>query len=169
VSNADPADRAAAGGPGAIVSAFGRVASQGLRRGIAALAQVNQIRGFDCPGCAWPDPRDRTAAEFCENGAKAVAHETTRRRLSAGFFAQWSIAALREQSDLWLEQQGRLTEPLRRAPGASHYAPVSWDEAITGIARGLGALREPDEAVFYTSGRTSNEAAFLYQLFARSF
>jgi molybdopterin-dependent oxidoreductase alpha subunit len=168
--NDDPADRAAAGGAGAIASTLEHVASgPGLRRGVAALAQLNQVSGFDCPGCAWPDPRERAATEFCENGAKAVAHEATRKRLSAEFFARWSIAALREQSDHWLEQQGRLVEPLHRAPGASHYAPTTWDAAFAGIARALGALRTPDEAIFYTSGRTSNEAAFLYQLFARCF
>ncbi len=166
----DPADRAAAGGPSAIASTLARViAGPGLRRGGEALAQLNQARGFDCPGCAWPDPRERTATEFCENGAKAVAHEATRARLSAEFFARWSIRELLEQSDHWLEQQGRLVEPLRRAPGADRYAPVSWDDALAGIARSLSSLRDPNEAVFYTSGRTSNEAAFLYQLFARCF
>jgi molybdopterin-dependent oxidoreductase alpha subunit len=170
MSERDPADRAAAGGAAAIVSTLERVvAGPGVRRGVAALAQVNQVSGFDCPGCAWPDPRERAATEFCENGAKAVAHEATRKRLSSEFFARWSIPALREQSDHWLEQQGRLVEPLHRASGSDHYAPVSWDGAFAGIARALGALRDPDEAIFYTSGRTSNEAAFLYQLFARSF
>ena len=98
---------------------------------------MNQAGGFDCPGCAWPDPRERAATEFCESGAKALAHEATRARLSAEFFARWSIPALLEQSDHWLEQQGRLVEPLHRAPGADHYAPVSWDEAFAGIARAL--------------------------------
>jgi molybdopterin-dependent oxidoreductase alpha subunit len=166
----DPADRAAAGGAAAITSTLARVAAgPGLRRGIAALAQLNQVSGFDCPGCAWPDPRERAATEFCENGAKAVAHESTRARVFAEFFARWSIPELLAQSDHWLEQQGRLTSPLHRAPGADRYAPVSWDEAFAGIARALCGLRDPDAAVFYTSGRTSNEAAFLYQLFARCF
>jgi molybdopterin-dependent oxidoreductase alpha subunit len=170
VSEIDPADRGAAGGAAAIVSALRRVAGgPGVRRGVLALEHMNQKGGFDCPGCAWPDPRERAATEFCESGAKALAHEARRARLSAEFFANWSIAALREQSDHWLEQQGRLVEPLYRAPGATHYAPVSWDDAYAGTARGLRALRDPDEAVFYTSGRTSNEAAFLYQLFVRSF
>jgi molybdopterin-dependent oxidoreductase alpha subunit len=166
----DPADRAAAGGAAAIASTLARmIAGPGLRRGAEALAQLNQARGFDCPGCAWPDPRERSATEFCENGAKAVAHEATRARLSAEFTARWSIPELLEQSDHWLEQQGRLVEPLRRAPGTDRFAPVSRDEALAGIARGLSGLRDPSEAIFYTSGRTSNEAAFLYQLFARCF
>jgi anaerobic selenocysteine-containing dehydrogenase len=170
VSDVDPADRAAA----AARRRSRRHSSasppdQACGAGSRCSRRVNQVHGFDCPACAWPDPRDRTAIEFCENGAKAVAHETTRKRLAPEFFAEWSISALREQSDHWLEQQGRLVEPLRRAPGASHYAAVSWEEAFAGIARALGALRDPDEAIFYTSGRTSNEAAFLYQLFARSF
>ncbi len=166
----DPADRAAAGGFAAIASSLRRtIAGPGLRRGVELLAQVNQTRGFDCPGCAWPEPHARAATEFCENGAKAIAHEATRARLSAEFFARWSIPALLEQSDHWLEQQGRLVEPLHRAAGSDHYTPVSWDDALAGITNGLSALRHPDEAVFYTSGRTSNEAAFLYQLFARCF
>jgi molybdopterin-dependent oxidoreductase alpha subunit len=170
VNGTDPADGAAAGGLGAIVSTIERaLAGPGVRRGAELLAQVNQARGFDCPGCAWPDPRERAATEFCENGAKAVAHEATVGHLTPEFFARWSIRALLEQSDHWLEQQGRLVVPLHRAAGSDHYAPVSWDDALAGIARGLRGLRDPSEALFYTSGRTSNEAAFLYQLFARSF
>jgi molybdopterin-dependent oxidoreductase alpha subunit len=166
----DPADRAAAGGASAIASTLARViAGPGLRRGAEVLGQLNQASGFDCPGCAWPDPRGRATTEFCENGAKVVAHEATRARLTADFFSRWSIPELLAQSDHWLEQQGRLALPLRRAPGADRYAPVAWDEALAGIARGLSGLRDPNEAVFYTSGRTSNEAAFLYQLFARCF
>ncbi len=170
MSRDDPADRAAAGGLGAVASTLVRSARDlGVVRSLEVLSTVNQTRGFDCPGCAWPDPDVRAATEFCENGAKAVAHEATPKRVTADFFADWSISALREQSDYWLEQQGRLTEPMRRAPGSDHYEPVSWDEAFAGIARGLRALDSPDEALFYTSGRTSNEAAFLYQLFARGF
>jgi len=170
VSRGDPADRAAAGGAGAVLSTLARSTRElGVGRALEVLGQVNQTRGFDCPGCAWPDPRERAATEFCENGAKAVAHEATPKRVDADFFARWSIAALREQSDHWLEQQGRLCVPLHRAPGAGHYAPVSWEGAFAGIARALRGLAHPDQALFYTSGRTSNEAAFLYQLLARGF
>ncbi len=170
MSGAGSGDGGVAGGLDAVVSTVRRSLRElGLRRGLDVLSEVNQVRGFDCPGCAWPDPDVRAATEFCENGAKAVAHEATRKRLDADFFARWSIPALLEQSDHWLEQQGRLVEPLRRAPGSLLYQPVSWDEAMAGIARGLRGLRTPDEAIFYTSGRTSNEAAFLYQLFARCF
>lgn len=159
----------AAGGLASVVTTFRHVARQGLRRGLRALPLVNQTRGFDCPGCAWPDPAERGPVEFCENGAKAVAHEVTERRLTPEFFARWPIARLLEQSDHWLEQQGRLSEPLWRRPGSERYEPVSWPEAFARIADALNALETPDQAVFYTSGRTSNEAAFLYQLFAREF
>jgi len=166
----DPADAAPAGGLEAVASTLVRSARRmGVGRGLRALTGVNQVRGFDCPGCAWPDPAQRHPVEFCENGAKAVAHEATRARLTRDFFARWSLPELLARSDHWLEQQGRLTEPLHRAPGSDHYRPVSWSEAFAGIARTLRGLRSPDEAVFYTSGRTSNEAAFLYQLFARCF
>jgi molybdopterin-dependent oxidoreductase alpha subunit len=164
----DPADAKAAGGFEAVASALGRsLHEMGVRRSARALTTLNQARGFDCPGCAWPDPEHRHAFEFCENGAKAVAHEATTRRIGADFFAAWPVERLRAQSDHWLEQQGRLAEPLWRPAGASHYRPIAWQDAFARIARALGALASPDEAVFYTSGRTSNEAAFLYQLFAR--
>jgi molybdopterin-dependent oxidoreductase alpha subunit len=164
----DPADAKPAAGLEAVVSALGHAWRQmGVRRGARALGQLNQRSGFDCPGCAWPDPERRSAFEFCENGAKAVAHEATTRRIDAGFFREWGIARLLAQSDHWLEQQGRLGEPLWRRFGADHYEPISWDAAFARCAEVLRALASPDEAVFYTSGRTSNEAAFLYQLFAR--
>ncbi|WP_241193717.1 FdhF/YdeP family oxidoreductase, partial [Streptomyces sp. ADI98-12] len=121
------------------------------------------------PGCAWPEPDKRHAAEFCENGAKAVAEEATLRRVTPAFFAEHSVADLAERSGYWLGQQGRLTEPMHLAEGADHYTPVSWERAFELIAGELTALSSPDEALFYTSGRTSNEAAFLYQLFAREF
>ncbi|HVH17402.1 MAG TPA: FdhF/YdeP family oxidoreductase [Myxococcota bacterium] len=165
-----PADAKAAGGLEAVVTALGRsVREMGLRRGARALTTLNQARGFDCPGCAWPDPEHRHAFEFCENGAKVVAHEATTRRIGAGFFAEWPIERLLQQSDHWLEQQGRLAEPLWRPAGESHYRAIAWEDAFTRVAQALAALASPDEAVFYTSGRTSNEAAFLYQLFARQF
>ena len=161
--------RPAAAGPAAVLSTLERVRELGLARGLRVLARVNQVEGFDCPGCAWPESLPRKALEFCENGAKAVAHEATPKRVTRELFARWSVAELAAQDDAWLEAQGRLTEPMRLAPGASHYAPISWDAAFERIAEYLHQLASPDEAVFYTSGRTSNEAAFLWQLFARMF
>ncbi|MEV5241541.1 FdhF/YdeP family oxidoreductase [Streptomyces cinnamoneus] len=141
----------------------------GVRRTALTLLRVNQKNGFDCPGCAWPEPDKRHTAEFCENGAKAVAEEATLRRVTPAFFAEHSVADLFGRSGYWLGQQGRLTEPMYLAEGGTHYEPVSWERAFDIIAEELTALTGPDEAVFYTSGRTSNEAAFLYQLFAREF
>ncbi|MBZ4324541.1 molybdopterin-dependent oxidoreductase, partial [Streptomyces huiliensis] len=141
----------------------------GVRRTALTLLRVNQKDGFDCPGCAWPEPEKRHTAEFCENGAKAVAEEATLRRITPAFFAAHPVADLAGRSGYWLGQQGRLTRPMYLAEGADHYEPVSWERAFGIIADELRALESPDEAVFYTSGRTSNEAAFLYQLFAREF
>ena len=138
----------------------------GIRRGVRILRDLNQPGGIDCPGCAWPESADPSHAEFCENGAKAVAEEATRRRVDVSFFAQHPIAELAERSDWWLGQQGRITAPVHRPKGATHYQPITWSQAFALIARHLRATT-PDRAVFYTSGRTSNEAAFLYQLFAR--
>ncbi|QBI54425.1 FdhF/YdeP family oxidoreductase [Streptomonospora litoralis] len=160
--------RDSAAGIPAVVHGLRSVGAQaGAARGLRTLARVNQKRGFDCPGCAWPEPDHRHPAEFCENGAKAVAEEATRRAVSAGFFARHSVADLAERSGYWLGQQGRLTEPMYLAPGATHYSPIGWDAALDLLAEHLRGLDSPDEAVFYTSGRTSNEAAFLYQLLAR--
>jgi molybdopterin-dependent oxidoreductase alpha subunit len=139
----------------------------GVRRGYRTLRLVNQHQGFDCPGCAWPEPGQPHLAEFCENGAKAVAEESTVRRVDAAFFAAHPISELVARSDHWLGQQGRLTEPVLREAGGDHYTPISWEEAFAMIAGELAAMDSPDQAAFYTSGRTSNEAAFLYQLFAR--
>lgn len=133
------------------------------------LMRLNQDGGFDCPGCAWPEPRERSRFEFCENGARHVAHETTGRRVEADFFSAWSVPALLDKSDRWLEDQGRLTAPMWRPPGVDHYIPITWEDAFGRIAEALNDLDSPDEAIFYTSGRTSNEAAFLYQLFVRQF
>ena len=144
-------------------------AQMGVRRTALTLARVNQKHGFDCPGCAWPDPDHRSPAEFCENGAKAVAEEATLRRVDRHFFAAHPIAELAERSDYWLGQQGRLSEPMHRPRGATHYQPIGWDDAFALIAERLHALPSPDAASFYTSGRTSNEAAFLYQLMVRRF
>ncbi|OON74666.1 FdhF/YdeP family oxidoreductase [Streptomyces tsukubensis] len=148
-----------------------RIAQQqmGVRRTALTLLRVNQKNGFDCPGCAWPEPGKRHTAEFCENGAKAVAEEATLRRVTPSFFAEHPVADLATRSGYWLGQQGRLTHPMYLPEGASAYEPVTWERAFGIIAEELDALTSPDEAVFYTSGRTSNEAAFLYQLFAREF
>ncbi|WP_181768275.1 FdhF/YdeP family oxidoreductase [Streptomyces albidus (ex Kaewkla and Franco 2022)] len=141
----------------------------GVRRTALTLLRVNQEDGFDCPGCAWPEPAKRHTAEFCENGAKAVAEEATLRRVTPDFFAAHPVADLATRSGYWLGQQGRLTQPMYLAEGAERYEPVPWERAFDIVAEELDALGSPDEAVFYTSGRTSNEAAFLYQLFAREF
>ncbi len=146
------------------------VAQMGPLRTAAALARVNQRHGFDCPGCAWPEePGGRKLAEFCENGAKAVAEEATTRTVTPDFFARHSVSELAAKPEYWLSQQGRITQPMVLRPNDSHYRPIGWDDAYRLIADELRALRSPDEAVFYTSGRTSNEAAFLYQLMVRSF
>ncbi|MDJ0344478.1 FdhF/YdeP family oxidoreductase [Streptomyces sp. H10-C2] len=146
-----------------------RMAQQqmGVRRTALTLLKVNQKDGFDCPGCAWPEPEHRHKAEFCENGAKAVAEEATLRRVTPDFFAAHPVSDLARRSGYWLGQQGRLTQPMYLAEGSDHYEPVPWERAFDIVAEELRALASPDEAVFYTSGRTSNEAAFLYQLFAR--
>ena len=146
------------------------VREMGVGNSFRTLLKVNQTNGFDCPSCAWPDPdSDRKTAEFCENGAKAVASEATKERITPEFFATHSVSALLEQSDRWYEQQGRLTHPMWRPAGSDHYQPIEWDAAFDLIARELAALESPNEAAFYTSGRASNEAAFLYGLFARQF
>ncbi|MEU3286866.1 FdhF/YdeP family oxidoreductase [Streptomyces longwoodensis] len=139
----------------------------GVRRTMLTLLNVNQKDGFDCPGCAWPEPDHRHKAEFCENGAKAVAEEATLRRVTPEFFAAHPVADLAGRSGYWLGQQGRLTHPMYLPEGGDRYEPVTWERAFDIVAEEIGALASPDEAVFYTSGRTSNEAAFLYQLFAR--
>ncbi|GAB2746369.1 FdhF/YdeP family oxidoreductase [Kitasatospora kifunensis] len=145
------------------------MAEMGPRRSLQSLLALNQVDGFDCPSCAWadPEPGRRKTAEFCENGAKAVAWEATRKRVGPEFFAAHTIADLRARDSHWLEAQGRLSEPMHLAPGATHYTPISWEDALTLTAQRLRGLASPDRAVFYTSGRTSNEAAFLYQLLAR--
>jgi molybdopterin-dependent oxidoreductase alpha subunit len=140
-----------------------------ILRGSSALLAMNHPKGFDCPGCAWPDACHASSFEFCENGAKAVAFELTKRRVTREFFAKHSVRELDQQSDYWLEEQGRLTEPMRYDPQTDHYVPVTWGDAFSLIARELNALEDPNEAEFYTSGRTSNEAAFMYQLFVRRF
>ncbi len=145
------------------------VEEMGVVRTARTLSRLNQRHGFDCPSCAWPDPTGtRRVAEFCENGAKAVAEEATLRTVTPEFFAEHSLRDLAEKSGYWLGQQGRITEPMVLRPGDDHYSPIAWDDAYRLIADTLRGLSTPDEAVFYTSGRTSNETAFLYQLLARS-
>lgn len=138
-------------------------------KGAQALLKVNQPEGFDCPGCAWPDRDHRSSFQFCENGAKAVAHEVTAHRAGPDFFAAHTVSALAARSDHWLEAQGRLTHPLRYDAATDRYQPIEWQQAFDAIARHLNGLASPHQAAFYTSGRTSNEAAFLYQLFVRAF
>jgi molybdopterin-dependent oxidoreductase alpha subunit len=140
-----------------------------LGTGLKVLRTINQVEGFDCPSCAWPDPEHRSVVEFCENGARAVLDEATKKRVGPEFFAQHSVTDLLQQSDAWLNAQGRITQPMLLDSGDDHYRPVSWDDAFALIGDELRSLQSPDQAAFYTSGRTSNEAAFLYQLFARHF
>ena len=160
-----------AAGLKAVVSSFNFALSEaGVIRGTLPLLRLNQKTGFDCMSCAWPDPDGkRSPFDFCENGAKAVAHESDRRRVTAAFFAEHSVAELSRRSDYWLEQQGRLTEPMVLRAGATHYAPIAWDDAFALIAEQLNGLSSPNEATFYTSGKATNEAAFAYQLFVRQF
>ncbi len=165
------AEQEAAGVTAVMVSLRRGLKAMGPFRTAASLLRLNQRKGFDCPGCAWPEEHGgRKFAEFCENGAKAVAEEATKRVVTPDFFARHSMARPgTAEPEYWLSQQGRLTHPMVLRAGDDHYRPISWDEAYQLIADHLHALNGPDEAVFYTSGRTSNEAAFLYQLMVRSF
>ena len=160
-----------AGGVPAIIETFKALSSEmGFVRGARTMLKVNQPGGVDCPGCAWPEPDgERSHFEFCENGAKHIAEEATTKRVTPEFFQQWSVADLALQSDEWLGAQGRITHPMLLRRDATHYEPISWDNAFELIAAELNSLNYPDQAIFYTSGRTSNEAAFLYQLFVRQF
>ncbi|WP_343690665.1 FdhF/YdeP family oxidoreductase [Chitinophaga sp.] len=164
--------KSSAAGLPAVLKAMQHILSEmDAIRGFKALNALNQKNGFDCPGCAWPDPDDERSgiAEYCENGAKAVAEEATTKRLDATFFAENSVAALAELTDYEIGKKGRVAQPMYLAEGATHYTPISWDKAFEKIGTHLNALSSPNEAIFYTSGRTSNEAAFLYQLFVREF
>lgn len=161
----------AAGIP-AVISSVKHVWSEmGPVRGFKALAKLNQKDGFDCPGCAWPDPDDERSpiAEYCENGAKAIAEEATTKALWARFFAENSVADLSQLNDYEIGKKGRVAEPMYLPEGATHYQPISWADAFKLIAKNLNELPSPHDAIFYTSGRTSNEAAFLYQLFVREY
>ena len=156
----------------AIKTTFKHISKEvGLVKGIQLLSKMNQKDGFDCPGCAWPDPDEKRAflAEYCENGAKAIAEEATKNRISPLFFATHKVSELALLSDYEIGKKGRITHPVILKEGSDNYEEISWNEAFSLIAKELNALGSPDEAVFYTSGRTSNEAAFLYQLFVRQF
>jgi molybdopterin-dependent oxidoreductase alpha subunit len=164
----EPHDHAA--GLAAVKVAMQRALGQmGPVRTARTLLRLNQADGFDCMSCAWPDPdpEHRHRAEFCENGAKAVAEEATKARVTPEFFARHGISDLVQRTDHWLGKQGRLTHPMVKRPGSDHYQPIGWDEAFALVGDHLRQLASPDEAVFYTSGRASNEAAFAYQLFVR--
>ncbi|MES2688869.1 MAG: FdhF/YdeP family oxidoreductase [Bacteroidota bacterium] len=161
----------AAGIPAVISSVKHVLSEMGPLRGFKALAKLNQKDGFDCPGCAWPDPDDERSpiAEYCENGAKAIAEEATTKALWAKFFADNSVADLSLLNDYEIGKKGRVAEPMYLPKGGTHYQPISWNDAFALMAKHLNQLPSPDDAIFYTSGRTSNEAAFLYQLFVREF
>jgi molybdopterin-dependent oxidoreductase alpha subunit len=159
-----------AGGWGALQATAKALREQSVvLKGSKSLLSMNQPDGFDCPGCAWPDPKHTSSFEFCENGAKALAFEATNRRVTTEFFANHTVRELEKHSDYWLEEQGRLTEPMRYDSSSDHYVPITWKEAFALIGRELRAMESANQAEFYTSGRTSNEAAFLYQLFVRRF
>ncbi len=158
----------AAGIPAANSSMYHSFKKMGVSKTIKTLSVVNQPEGFDCPGCAWPDPEHSSLFEFCENGAKAVADEATKKKITPEFFNKYTIQELSLKSDYWLNDQGRLTTPMYVSPGKNNYKEISWDDAFSIIDDRIKSSNEPDRSVFYTSGRTSNEAAFLYQLFVRS-
>ena len=160
--------KTAAGIPAAISSLNHGIRKMGVVKTVKTLLMVNQKEGFDCPGCAWPDPEHRTSFEFCENGAKAVADEAMKANVDPTFFKKYSIKDLLGKSDHWLNKQGRLAHPMVLKSGNSHYESISWDSAFDMIAESINAMDVPERGVFYTSGRTSNEAAFLYQALVRS-
>lgn len=165
------AEKVAAGFP-AVMQSFKHIMDEmPLSRGVKALNSLNQFTGVDCPGCAWPDPDDHRnkIAEYCENGAKAIAEEATTKMVSPEFFKEHSIDELLTWTDYELGKSGRITHPMYLAPGSKYYEEIKWEDAFKLIGQHLKKLNNPDEGVFYTSGRTSNEAAFLYQLFVRSF
>lgn len=161
----------AAGVPAVIHSLDQLVLNASVLRGGRALFSMNQFDGFDCPSCAWPDPDDERSrlGEYCENGAKALAEEATSKKIGAEFFREKAVYDLAKLTDFEISQLGRLAEPMYLPKGGIHYQPISWDDAFKKIAEKLNALDSPDEAIFYTSGRTSNEATWVYQLFAREF
>ena len=163
--------KVAAGIPAVVSSAKHIFSEMGVSRGLKALANLNQKDGIDCPGCAWPDPDDERSgfAEYCENGAKAIAEEATTKKLTPKFFAENSVTTLSKLSDYEIGKKGRIAQPMYLPKGVNNYQEISWKDAFELTAKHLNGLQSPDEAIFYTSGRTSNEAAFLYQLFVREF
>ena len=165
----EPSETAA--GVKGISTALGHVMKEIGPSGMLTLSKLNQMKGFDCPGCAWPDPDEKRSflAEYCENGAKAVAEEATKKRADPAFFKKHSVYELSQWSDYELGKAGRITHPMVLRKGSTHYEPISWDDTFAMVAEKLNALAHPDQAIFYTSGRTSNEAAFLYQLFVRQY
>ncbi|MDW5596558.1 FdhF/YdeP family oxidoreductase [Conexibacter stalactiti] len=165
----EPPHRYAAGVEAVAIALRYAQKQMGVAHAVKTLPRLNQPGGFDCPGCAWPDPRKTHAAEFCENGVKAVSEEATRKRVDPAFFARHSVTELAGWTDFQLGQSGRVTHPMVLREGATHYEPIAWDDAFALIADELNGLATPDEAIFYTSGRTSNEAAFAYQAFVRAF
>lgn len=164
-----PPKRSAAGVKAVTVALERGWAQAGVSRTVKSMLRVNQRDGFDCPGCAWPESitGKRSPAEFCENGAKAIAEESTTRVVDAAFWAQHSVAELEDKTEYWLGSQGRIAEPVVIRPGETHYSPISWADAFALIGEHVNATT-PDRCVFYTSGRTANETAFMYQLFVRS-
>lgn len=167
----DEPQKVAAGVEAVYVAAKHVFGEMNVGRGMKALLALNQKGGYDCPSCAWPDPDDDRSgvAEYCENGAKAVADEATTKALRPGFFAQHAVLELSQQDDYHIGKHGRIAQPMYLPEGATHYQPISWEDAFKKIAFHLNKLASPNEAVFYTSGRTSNEAAFLYQLFTKEY
>ena len=158
----------AAGIPAAVSSLNHGIRKMGLTKTVRTLLMVNQKEGFDCPGCAWPDPEHRTSFEFCENGAKAVADEAMKAKVNASFFQKYSISDLLKRSDFWLNSQGRISQPMIRKSGSNQYQPIDWDDAFDLISEHIQTMNHPERGVYYTSGRTSNEAAFLYQALVRA-
>ena len=161
---------APAGGWGALKSVTKSwIASEKPLKNLRAMLKTNQNHGFDCPGCAWGESPENGLVKFCENGAKAVNWESSGRQVGPAFFERYTVSKLLEHSDYWLEDQGRLSHPMQYDPATDKYTEISWDDAFALIAQHLNQLASPDQAEFYTSGRTSNEAAYLYQLFVRAF
>ena len=160
--------KTAAGIPAAVSSLNHGIRKMGITKTVRTLLMINQKDGFDCPGCAWPDPEHRTSFEFCENGAKAVADEAMSANVTPAFFKKYSVRDLLKKSDFWLNNQGRLERPMLLKPGSTHYESIDWSDALDLISDSIKSMKAPEYGVYYTSGRTSNEAAFLYQALVRA-